>query len=602
MPNLDYGVIGNCVSAALISKNGSIEWCCLPIFNSPSVFARILDTERGGEFGFSVPEGCTISQSYLKNTNILRTRFKNGGDCFEVLDYMPRYRDDRGLYYCPPDIVRYIRYVEGRPRFRVAYNPRLVYAQYETKTQITDGYLKSYAVEGPYESVYLYSDFPMEAILNGEELVIGEDHYFVLSYNQKLIPFTPDKIYLDYERTKVYWLDWVDRTNIPRRYADAVIRSALVLKLLSYQKSGALLAAVTTSLPEVPGGVRNWDYRFCWIRDASMTISVLKSLNHHNVAARFLNFILDVIPFKEEKMQIMYGIRGEKKLIERELFWLRGYEDSRPVRIGNNAYLQKQNDIYGVLLDVIHYYFQEFRHTISLSENLWTITRSLLRTLETNWMKPDKGIWEFRSGNRHFTFSKVLSWVAFDRGQRIAELLGKGEYAAKWEKIKQSIKKNIHGKGWNPAVGAFTQAYGSDSLDAANLLMHNYGFIDAHDPKYISTVKATKEKLFVDGLMYRYRDQDDFGEPQSAFIVCTFWMINSLYHTGEKEEAVKIFNRFLGCANHLGLFSEDMDFKTKRLLGNFPQGYSHLALIETALLLSAGHEESAQHVEGRFHA
>jgi len=601
MQNLDYGVIGNCTSAALISKTSSIAWCCLPYFNSPSLFAKLLDVEKGGEFGFTVDPDYTINQYYFKNTNILCTHFSNGEDVFEVIDYMPRHKTNRGRYHCPPDIVRYIHYISGSPELRVIYNPRLGYAQYETKNQLIDDYLKSFTVKGPYESVYLYSDFPLAEVLAGESIRFSEDHYFVLSYNQKLVPLTIDKIYFDFECTKVYWLDWVNRTITLTRYSDAIIRSAIVLKLLSFQKTGAILAAVTTSLPEELGGMRNWDYRFCWIRDASMIISVLNSLNHHNVAARFLNFILDVIPFKDEKIQIMYGIRGEKKLVEKELAWLSGYEGSQPVRVGNSAYLQKQNDIYGVLLDVIYFYFKEFSHTLAISEDLWTTVRSLLRTLETHWMKPDKGIWEFRSNNHHFTFSKVLCWVAFDRGQKIAELLGKTSYAAKWEKIKTSIKKNIYSKGWNSAIGAFTQTYGSQAMDAANLLMHSYGFIQSHDPKYISTVKRIKEQLCVNGLLYRYRTEDDFGQPKTAFIVCTFWMIKSLFLIGEKKEAQTMFENLLKHANHLGLFSEGMDFNNKRLLGNFPQGYSHLALIDAALTLLGGTDKDKQHIEDFVH-
>jgi GH15 family glucan-1,4-alpha-glucosidase len=586
MQNLDYGVIGNCTSAALISQTGNIVWCCLPYFNSPSLFAKLLDKEKGGEFGFMVVSDYKITQYYFKNTNILCTRFSKGEDAFEVIDYMPRHKTDRVHYHCPPDIVRYIHYISGNPELRVIYKPRLVYAQHETKNNLIDNYIKSYTVKGPYESIYLYSDFPLKHILSGEKMHFTEDHYFLLSYNQKLLPLTINKIYFDFERTKVYWLDWVDRTVTLNSYSDAIIRSALVLKLLSFQKTGAILAAVTTSLPEILGGIRNWDYRFCWIRDASMIISVLKSLNHHNVAARFLKFVLDIIPFKDEKMQIMYGIRGEKKLIEKELSWLSGYEGSRPVRIGNGAYLQKQNDIYGVLLDVIYFYFKEFRHTLAISEDLWTMVRSLLRTLEKHWMKSDKSIWEFRSNNHHFTFSKVLSWVAFDRGQKIAALLGKPSYALKWQKIKASIKKNIYLKGWNPDIGAFTQTYGGKAMDAANLLMQSYGFIEANDQKYVSTVKRIKDELCVNGLLFRYRTDDDFGRPQTAFTVCTFWMIKSLFLIGEQKEARTMFDNLLTHTNHLGLLSEGMDFKSKRLLGNFPQGYSHLALIDAALTLS----------------
>jgi GH15 family glucan-1,4-alpha-glucosidase len=370
------------------------------------------------------------------------------------------------------------------------------------------------------------------------------------------------------------------------KYNEEIIRSSLVLKLLTYQKSGAILAAITTSLPESLGEVRNWDYRFCWIRDASMVISILTTIGHYSSAERFLNFIINVIPYKDEKIQIMYGIRGEKKLVEKELPWLSGYQGSKPVRIGNAAYLQKQNDIYGVLIDVIYNYFKLFRNTLANSEELWTVVRTLARTVINNWMKPDSGIWEYRNQGRHFTFSKVLCWVALDRGVKIAELLGKKTTAQEWARIRDVIKRNILKKGWNPELNSFTQSYGSEDIDAANLLMANYGFIDALDPKYVMTVQKTREILSKDGLMYRYRSPDDFGEPNSSYTVCTFWMIKSLFLIGEKSAAEEMFRTVLSYGNHLGLFSEDIDFATKRLLGNFPQAYSHLALIDTAITLS----------------
>ena len=370
------------------------------------------------------------------------------------------------------------------------------------------------------------------------------------------------------------------------KYREEIIRSSLVLKLLTYQKSGAILAAVTTSLPEAIGEVRNWDYRFCWIRDASMVISVLTNLGHYSSAERFLKFILNVIAYKDEKIQIMYGIRGEKILKERELPWLEGYEGSKPVRVGNAAYLQKQNDIYGVLIDVIHHYFKLFRNTLAISEELWTVVRALVWTVRTTWCEPDRGIWEYRNREEHFTFSKMLCWVALDRGVKIAELLGKKATAAEWALTRDTIKRDILSKGWNEELQAFTQYYGGDGLDAANLLMADYGFLATDDPRYVQTVRQTQAILSKDGLMYRYRSCDDFGEPSSSFTVCSFWMIKSLFLIGERAEAEEMFQRLLGYGNHLGLFSEDLDFTTKRLLGNFPQAYSHLALIDTAIILS----------------
>ena len=597
MNNLDYGVIGNCKSAALISKSGSLEWCCLPDFNSSSVFAKILDREKGGEFGFEVTADYNIKQKYLYKTNILSTEFSNGKDVFEVIDFMPRYKTGKG-YHCPPDLIRYIRPIAGKPKMKILYNPKLGYAQYETKNIIENAYIKSLTTGGVYESIYLYSNIDLKKILHKEEVEIKDDSYFLLSYNQKLLDLNTDKINLEYEKTKVYWLEWVDRTVHFSKYYGHIIRSALVLKLLTYQKSGAILAAVTTSLPETLHEVRNWDYRFCWIRDASMIIRILTDLEHYNAAERFLNFIVSIISYKDENVQIMYGIRGEKNLTEKKIDWLCGFEGSKPIRVGNAAYLQKQNDIYGVLLDVIYEYFYLFRNSLDNSEDLWTIVRSLVRTVEKNWKKPDTSIWEYRTQKKHFVFSKVLCWVAFDRAVKIARLLRKPSLASQWACTRDSIKEEVLKKGWNEKVKAFTQSYKSDDMDAANLLMATYGFIDYRDPKYVMTVRKIQKELCMEDLMYRYKNKDDFGKPQSSFTVCTFWMIKSLYKIGEKKEAKKMFEKLLQYSNHLNLFSEDIDFKTKRLLGNFPQGYSHLALIDVAITLSGqeiGEEDKMLH-------
>jgi GH15 family glucan-1,4-alpha-glucosidase len=586
MDNLNYGIIGNCCSAALISQTGSIEWCCLPDFDSATIFAKLLDRKKGGEFGIEVAPDFTITQHYLSRTNILETVFDNGRDAFKVLDFMPRYRTERGGYHCPPDIIRYLQPIKGRPRVKFHYEPKLAYARYPTRHKIDADYLKSYTAKGAYESVYLYSNLDFNQVLQGLEISIDDDCFFLLSYNEKILEINLDRIRLLLERTKTYWLNWVDQGTKLNKYREEIMRSSLVLKLLTYQKSGAILAALTTSLPETIGECRNWDYRFCWLRDASMVISVLASMGHYSSAERFFKFILDVIPYKDPKIQIMYGIRGEHHLSEKELPWLSGYEGSKPVRAGNAAYLQKQNDIYGVLIDVIYNYFKLFRNTLAFSEELWTVVRTLVWTVKTNWMKPDRGIWEYRNQEKHFTFSKMLCWVALDRGAKIADLLGKKAIALEWTLLKETIKQDILTKGWNDQLLCFTQSYCSNDLDAANLLMADYGFLAADDPRYVRTVRKTREILLKDGLMYRYRSPDDFGEPSSSFTVCTFWMIKSLFLIGEKAEAEQLFQQLLGYANHLGLYSEDLDFTTKRLLGNFPQAYSHLALIDTALTLS----------------
>lgn len=588
MNNLNYGVIGNCKSAALISRSGSMDWCCLPEFDSTSVFAKILDKNIGGSFEIIVDEKYEISQSYIYKTNILVTKFFHGEHQFEVVDFMPRYKSEENGYYAPPDIIRFIKYVSGKPVFKVKYDPKLEYAAHPTKTIIQKEYIKSYTKKGNYNSVYLYTNLDYDLVVKSEEIELKADAFFLLSYNQKILEQNVERAYLKLERTKVYWLNWSERTKRFRKYNDEVLRSALVLKLLSYNKTGAVLAAITTSLPETIGEIRNWDYRFCWIRDASMVIKIMTELGHKNMARRYLDFVIDIIPEKDEKIQIMYGINREKKLTEKILSHLEGYENSAPVRIGNDAYRQKQNDIYGILVDVIYQHFSLYDTSLQNSEELWTIVRSIVKIVKDNWNKPDRGIWEIRTEHKHFTFSKVLCWVAIDRAMKIANLVNKRNYIKEWGELADRIKQDTLAKAWNEKIGAFTQSYDSDDLDASTLLMEPYGFIEADDPRYVSTVKETRKQLCKNGLMYRYKNKDDFGQPSSSFTICTFWMINSLYKIGEKELATNVFEQLLSYSNHLGLFSEDIDFKSKRLLGNFPQAYSHLALIETAMNISGG--------------
>jgi GH15 family glucan-1,4-alpha-glucosidase len=588
MANLDYGIIGNCKSAALISKKGALEWLCLPVFDSASVFAKILDRKKGGSFEFITGDDYHSTQRYLPKTNILSTKYSNGTDCFEVIDFMPRYHyhNGREQVYSPPDVIRYIKLKSGRPRFRIHYDPRLEYAERKTITEVRKEFVKSFTRTGAYDSLYLYTDIEMGKVISGEEVELEKDTFFLISYNQKLLKQTIERAYLKLQRTKVYWLNWSEETHRFRSYNEEIIRSALVLKLLSFDKTGAVLAAVTTSLPETIGEIRNWDYRFCWLRDASMVIKIMTQIGHWKSAERFLNFIIDVVSDKDEKIQIMYGINREKNLRERILTHLSGYEDSAPVRIGNAAYKQKQHDIYGILMDVIYQQFSLFEVSLQNSEELWTITRSIVRIVRKNWKKPDRGIWEIRTEHRHFVFSKLLCWVAIDRAIKVAELIKRDEYLQKWGKLRETISKDILEKGWNEEVQAFTQAYGLKDLDASNLLMEAYGFIDATDHRFVSTVKAIQRELGRNGLMYRYKNRDDFGLPTSSFTICTFWLIQALDKIGEREQAQKLFDQLLTYSNHLGLFSEDIDFETKRLLGNFPQAYSHLALIETAMLFS----------------
>jgi len=584
--SLEYGIIGNCCSTALVSREGTIEWCCLPEFDSPSIFAKILDKEKGGEFSIITHKQYNITQRYIPKTNILETYFINETDSFIIYDFMPRYISRTGEYQTPPDVIRYIKIMKGTPEITFIYNPRLNYAHKETMHKIEGDYLKSFTGEDEYVSIYLYSNIQFDNLLQKQSITLYQDIFFLISYNQKLVAIDIERIELLFERTKVYWLNWVDRSNIPELYKEQVTRSALVLKLLTYQKTGAIIAAATTSIPETIGDIRNWDYRYCWIRDSSMTVSTLISIGHSNSARYYLQFILNQISHDARKIQIMYGIRGEKTLEEKTIQWLSGYKNSKPVRIGNNAYLQKQHDIFGILIDLIYQNFLYFKTSLADSEELWSVVRGLVRMVIQSWQKADHGIWEFRSSLRHFTFSKVLCWVAIDRAIKIAELLKKRLIAEPWNTIREEIKQDILAYGWNEKIGSFVQSYGSVELDAANLLIAFYGFLSPDDPMYVNTVYKTKEKLCKEGLMYRYTNKDDFGKPSSSFTVCTLWMIKSLYLIGHKEEAYTMLENLFSCANHLCLYSEDIDIATKELVGNFPQGYSHLALIDTVITLA----------------
>jgi len=586
MRNLNYGVIGNCRSAALVSDKGSIDWCCLPDFDSPSVFARLLDEEKGGFFGFIVDDNYTVTQKYIIRTNVLCTEFKSVLGTFEVIDFMPRYKLLDNDYFAPAEIYRYIKYISGTPSFKIRYFPMFNYAREKVSNVTEDNYIITYSRINPTDCMYLYSSLSFSDILGSKEIQLTKHQFLLLSYNQKLIEIDIDRVYLEFQRTKVYWLNWTNRSRKFSKYTEEILRSLLILKIMSSQSTGAMLAALTTSIPETIGEVRNWDYRFCWLRDASMCLDTLLKMGHSYSAERFLEYLKGILKSKNESFQVMYGIRGERELTEITLSHLAGYENSKPVRIGNAAFSQRQNDVFGYLLNVIYQYYTVFPGTLDEIEDVWEIVRNICRTISTHWEKPDKGIWEIRNEEKHFVFSKVMCWVAMDRAAKIAALLNKTHYAETWRGIANDIKEDVLKKGWNGKLQTFTQTYDNSELDASLLLMAEYGFINADDPKYEKTVMAVKNELFYNGLVYRYKTPDDFGKPTSSFTICTFWLIQALFRTGRKEDAEEIFRSLLSCGNHLGLFSEDIDFSTKRLLGNFPQAYSHLALINTAAMFS----------------
>jgi GH15 family glucan-1,4-alpha-glucosidase len=586
MNNLNYGVIGNCRSAALVSDKGSIDWCCLPDFDSPSVFAKLLDNEIGGSFSFVVDDEYKISQKYIYWTNVLCTEYRSAHGIFEVIDFMPRYKLTEKDYFAPAEIYRYIKLISGEPAFKVKYCPSFNYAREKVANIIQDNYVRTYSRIKPTDCIYLYSSLNFCDILDSKEITLTQHQFLLLSYNQKLVDIDIKMVYIEFQRTKVYWLNWTNRSKKHEQYNEEIIRSLLALKIMSYQPTGAVLAALTTSIPETIGEVRNWDYRFCWLRDASMSIETLLKMGHYYSAQSFMVYLKRILKSKTDSFQTMYGIRGERELTETELPHLSGFENSKPVRIGNAAYSQRQNDVFGYLLNVIYQYYEFFPGTLDEIEDIWEIVRNISRTISTHWEKPDKGIWEIRNDEKHFVSSKVMSWVSMDRAAKIARLLNKTYYTETWRGIANDIKEDILKNGWNKELQTFTQTYSNSDLDASLLLMAEYGFIPSDDLKYQKTVMAVKNSLFHNGLVYRYINPDDFGKPVSSFTICTFWMIQALFRIGMKEEAKNIFENLLACGNHLGLFSEDIDFSTKRLLGNFPQAYSHLALINTATMFS----------------
>ncbi|MFA7211452.1 MAG: glycoside hydrolase family 15 protein [Bacteroidales bacterium] len=587
MGTLDYGAVGNCRTATIISNEGSVDWFCFPDFDSPAIFAKILDKKRGGSLEFITGKDCLISQKYVEHTNILCTTYDMKEGAFEVLDFMPRYKiGEFNSHYLPPELYRLIRLKHGAPRFKVRYNPRPNYGKDRVVHKTGPTYIKTVSIKNSRDTIYLYSNLNLQAILDERPVVLTGDAYILITYNQKLIKIDQNRVDLEYQRTKVYWLDWTNRSRKFSLYNKYIERSMLVLKLLSYQRSGAVLAALTTSIPEAVGDIRNWDYRFCWLRDASMSIKTLISLGHKGAARRFMEFIHNILKSKQEQFQIMYGIRYEKVLKEKTLPHLAGFHNSRPVRTGNKAYLQRQNDSLGYLMDVIYHYYLYFPGTLDEIEGMWEVVKNIVKTVSEEWQKPDNGIWEIRGRVSHFVISKVMCWVAMDRAVKTAALLDESGYVVKWEALAKKIKEDVLQNGWKEEIGSFSQTYDNTELDASLLLMEDYGFISANDEKYIRTVHAIEKGLMHNGLLFRYRNHDDFGQPTSAFTICNFWLVKALFRTGSKDKAKELFDRLLTYGNHLNLFSEDLDFETKEQLGNFPQAYSHLALIETAALFA----------------
>jgi pentatricopeptide repeat protein len=594
-PIENYGIIGDLHSAALVGIDGSIDWLCLPRFDSPSVFAAILDDEKGGRFKITpVSDGVTRKQLYWPDTNVLITRFFTPDGVAEITDYMPIHvsMNGRGRH----QLIRRIKVVRGEMNFRMECSPAFNYARDGHKTEITEGgacfhsgqLSLGLATDVPLrsESNRVVAEFSLQeeqmAVFVLREIESGADCGLSLSERQE------EELFM---QTVEYWRRWLSKSTYTGRWREMVHRSALTLKLLTYEPTGAIVAAPTTSLPEGIGGERNWDYRYTWIRDAAFTLYGLLRIGFTEEAEAFMGWLEDRCykPKPDGLLQLMYGIDGRADLTEEILDHLEGYRGSRPVRIGNGAYDQLQLDIYGELMDAVYLYN---KYGDPIWYELWTHLRSLIDWVCDNWQRKDEGIWEVRSGQQHSVYSKLMCWVALDRALRLADKRSFPADRERWLKVRDEIYEEIMEKGWSPERKAFVQSYGGDTLDASSLIMPLVFFVAPKGPRMLSTLDAINRPpkdngLVSNGLVFRYdvqKSADGLIGEEGTFNLCTFWLVEALTRAGRLEEARLIFEQMLSYANHLGLYAEEIG-PSGEALGNFPQAFTHLTLISAAFNL-----------------
>jgi GH15 family glucan-1,4-alpha-glucosidase len=585
-PIEDYAVIGNLHTVALVGKNGSIDWCCIPRFDAPSIFGALLDAEKGGFFRIAPPEtpGMERKQLYFPDTNIIITRFLTVDGVGEIIDFMPIKQAQSPIHQ--HHLVRSVQVVHGSLSFEMICRPAFNYAR---DTHVT--YLSEEGAVFTSESLCLSlaSPVPLEEDGRGGvratfTLHQGQSAHFQLesAKNQDVRPHQHASRYCEAEflETKRYWQNWLSKSQYQGRWREMVHRSALVLKLLIYAPTGAIVAAPTTSLPESIGGGRNWDYRYTWLRDAAFTIYSLLILGITQEAEAFMGWLEARCHELEENgsLQPMFTIDGGHDLTEITLDHLEGYRGSRPVRIGNGAYKQQQLDVYGELLDSIYI----FNRHKDISYDLWWNLRRLLKWLSSHWQDSDEGIWEVRGGQQHFIHSRVMSWVAFDRALRMARHRGLPAPRVEWETISTQIYEEVMEKGWNEKAGSFVQHYGSEAVDASALLMVLTRFVGSNDPRILQTIDRIQKELTNDSHVFRYDPllaaDDGFGSQEGTFSICTFWLVEALARAGRLEEARLVLEKMLTYANHVGLYSEEVG-PTGEVLGNFPQAFTHLSLI-----------------------
>jgi GH15 family glucan-1,4-alpha-glucosidase len=588
-PIAEHGLIGDLHTAALVSTRGTVDWLCLPRFDSPSVFASILDTERGGRFAITSDDpDCTVKQLYLPDTAILSTRFLSTSGVGEVIDFMPA--ADPGVDPGHRRLVRIVHVVRGTVRFRVECDPRFDYGRQPHETSVTAGG----AVFSTPELTLMLHGTGLEhhgsGVRGAVELSAGQRVGFVLEADGEVGPAPVADHVLEalFEQTRLFWRGWLGGSTYRGRWREIVDRSAITLKLLIHGPTGAPVAAPTAGLPEQVGGERKWDYRYTWVRDGSFSVAALLALGFRDEAGAFIHWLGDRIRERDGSangpLQIMYRVDGSPDLDESELGHLAGHRGSRPVRIGNGAADQIQLDIYGEMMDAVYAADQA---GLELDHATWVELARVIDWLCENWDRPEAGIWETRGGNRDFVYGRLMSWVAFDKGVRLAMSRGRPANLTRWLAARDAIYVQIMERGFNAELGAFVQHYGSDVLDASLLKMPQVGFVAPHDPMWVSTLAAMDTTLVSDSLVYRYdpaASPDGLRGSEGTFSICTFWYVQALARSGRLRDARLVFEKMHVYANHLGLFSEEIGL-TGDQLGNFPQAFTHLALIRAAVTL-----------------
>jgi GH15 family glucan-1,4-alpha-glucosidase len=587
----DYALIGDCMAAALVARTGSIDWLCLPRFDSDACFAALLGEKCHGRWLVAPrDEHARISRQYRGNTLVLETRFDCGEGAVTLIDFMPMAESG-----C--SIVRLVVGERGRVTMHTELILRFGYGAIVPWVEKVEDQTWR-AIAGP-DMVVLRTP----ADLHGRNLTTvgefsvaaGEMMPFVLTYGPSHRPLPPA---LDpnaaLAATEKYWSTWASKCRQAGRWSKHLVRSAITLKALTYAPTGGMVAAPTTSLPERIGGTRNWDYRFCWLRDATLTLLAAMNAGYYEEAQAWRDWLVRAVAGSPEQTQILYGIAGERRTTEWEVPWLPGYEGSKPVRIGNKAHEQLQLDVYGEIMDAL---YQARCGGLERSDAAVALQRALLEHLETVWREPDESIWEMRGGKRQFTYSKVMAWVAFDRAVRILEKVGRGngERATRWRRLRAEIHEEVCRKAFDPEIGSFVQSYGSKELDASLLQIPIVGFLPADDPRVIGTVAAIERGLMEDGFVLRYRSEsapDGLPPGEGAFLACSFWLVDAYVLQGRWDDARALFERLIGLANDVGLLSEEYDLVSQRLVGNFPQAFTHVALINSVIALTT--EESAK--------